>query len=460
LLLDFGQNLVGWLRLRVHGPAGHTITLTHAEVLENGDVATRPLRTAKCTDTLILNDKPIIWEPRFTFHGFRYVRVDNWPTSVSGVSDDPSKINLADFTAVVIHTDMARTGTFTCSNPLLNKLHENVVWSMRDNFVGIPTDCPQCDERLGWTGDMQAFAPTASFLYNCHGMLKTWLRNLAAEQMDPKLGNGVVGLFSPNPFRNVPESGEAKWCYSPTAIWGDAAVMVPWDLYRASGDVTLLRDQYESMKIWLEKGVVRDPRTRLWDPSTDQLGDWLDPLAPPDEPGNGQTDPILVANAFLIRSTDLGSEICAVLGLESECDEYRNDAVHLRGEFAKEYITENGRLVADSQTALALAIYFDLLPTPSQRATAGKRLKHLILTKSRFRISTGFAGTPVVGHALSSLSSPAKGPPFSSSSSSLSSSPDGEGTNIFYRMLLHRRCPSWLYPVTMGASTIWSAGTP
>jgi alpha-L-rhamnosidase len=166
-----------------------------------------------------------------------------------------------------------------------------------------------------------------------------------------------------------------------------------------------------------------------------------------------------VANAFLIRSTDLGSEICAVLGLESESDGYRNDVVHLRGEFAKEYITENGRLVADSQTALALAIYFDLLPTPSQRATAGKRLTHLILTKSRFRISTGFAGTPVVGHALSSLSS-LSSPLDSSSSSPLSSSPDGEGTNIFYRMLLHRRCPSWLYPVTMGASTIWSAGTP
>lgn len=201
LIIDFGQNLVGWLRCKLCGPEGHKIQFTHTEVLENGECATIPLRDAKCTDSVILSRQAITYEPRFTFHGFRYVQIDGWPYS-------HDKIDLTDFNAVVIHTDMNRTGWFECSEPMLNKLHQNVLWSMRGNFVSVPTDCPQRDERLGWTGDLQAFAPTASFLYEPYGILKTWLHGLAKEQKAE--GKGIPPLFSKTSRASQPLSGEMQ----------------------------------------------------------------------------------------------------------------------------------------------------------------------------------------------------------------------------------------------------------
>lgn len=245
-ILDFGQNLVGYVRIEIPtgASAGHKIRLVHAEVLENGECATRPLRNAKATDEVILsgNMQHKHWSPHFTFHGFRYVEVTGWPGT----------LHASNFSAVVIHTAMKRTGTFECSNPLLNKLHQNVVWSMKGNFVGIPTDCPQRDERLGWTGDLQAFATTASFLYDCHGILKSWLRGLAAEQ--EAMGVSVPPLVSPNILPTPPQ---------PIALWGDCVILAPWDLYQASGDKNLLHDQFESMEDWLEKGIPR-VESGLW----------------------------------------------------------------------------------------------------------------------------------------------------------------------------------------------------
>ena len=183
-ILDFGQNMVGRVRFSVRGPAGTTVTLRHAEVLEHGELGTRPLRNAEATDRYTLRGGDTeTWEPEFTFHGFRYVEVDGWP----GVVEPQS------FTGVVIHSDLERTGTFTCSNELLNRLHENVVWGMRGNFVGVPTDCPQRDERLGWTGDLQVFGPTAAFLYDVDGFLSGWLTDLAREQTD----DGIVPIVVP-----------------------------------------------------------------------------------------------------------------------------------------------------------------------------------------------------------------------------------------------------------------------
>ncbi|KAH2438710.1 hypothetical protein KXW63_001774, partial [Aspergillus fumigatus] len=183
-ILDFGQNFVGWVRLRsVSGPAGTTIRFRHAEVLEDGEIGVRPLRSAKCLDTLIDGAAPIPWEPKFTFHRFRYVEVDGWPAA--------SPLTVEDVVGVVIHSDMRRTGHFRCSDPLLNRLHENIVWSMRGNFVGIPTDCPQRDERLGWTGDINMFADTVSFLFDVSGMLSSWMKDMMVEQ---NAANGVVPL--------------------------------------------------------------------------------------------------------------------------------------------------------------------------------------------------------------------------------------------------------------------------
>ena len=412
-IVDFGQNMVGWLRVTVEGPEAHSISFTHTEVLENGEAATRPLRLAKAKDTITLSDTgPLVWEPKFTFHGFRYVQVDNWP------SDD---LKLTDLTGIVLHTDMERTGWFQCSDKLLNKLHENVIWGMRGNFLSVPTDCPQRDERLGWTGDLCIFANTANYLYDTCGTLESWLRDVGAEQMED--GGHIPPLVTPDVL------GSPRM---PQAIWGDVVVSAPWDLYEAFGDKEVLSRQYESMKAWIDHGVPRDDNG-LWDRSRFQLGDWLDPKAPPDEPGNSVTDSNYVANTHLIRSTDLMVKISSVLGFQEDMKKYQESTKKLRAAFASEYITESGRVVSDSQTAIALAIHFSLFPTSTQEQKAADRLKQLILRNSRFKIATGFAGTPVIGHALTKM---------------------GE-TQLFYRMLQHKKCPSWLYPVTMGATTIW-----
>ncbi|KAM5342220.1 hypothetical protein ACJ41O_015251 [Fusarium nematophilum] len=413
-ILDFGQNLVGWVRCELAGPKGHTVRLIHAEVLDKGECATAPLRDAKCTDTVILSGEPLVYEPRFTFHGFRYVQI-------TGYGFD--EVDLNHFRAVVIHTSMARTGWFECSDQMLNKLHENVVWSMKGNFVSVPTDCPQRDERLGWTGDLQAFAPTAAYLYDTGGIIKTWLRGLAFEQNED--GTGVPPLFTPNIWKGHPNI--------PSAIWGDALISVPWDLYQSSGDTAFLADLYENMDEWLRKGVKRDEKGLLWDPNHSQLGDWLEPTAPVDDPGNGPTDEILVSNAFLIRMTDLMTRISGILGHEKERELWEEQAAELRAQFCRTYITDEGRVVSDTQTALALAIHFSLFPTSRQQDAAAARLVHLIKRNARFKIATGFAGTPILGHALSRINQ----------------------HQLFYRMLVHRKPPSWLYPVTMGATTIW-----
>ncbi|KAL2810242.1 bacterial alpha-L-rhamnosidase domain protein [Aspergillus granulosus] len=420
-ILDFGQNFVGWMRVQqMKGPAGAQIRFRFAEVLENGEIGTRPLRSAKCQDTVILDgtDAGIrSWEPKFTFHGFRYVEIDGWP-------DATIPLVASNFVGVVIHSDIARTGQFRCSNPLLNRLHENIVWSMRGNFVGIPTDCPQRDERLGWTGDLNVFGETASYLYDVSGMLSSWLKDLIVEQ---SAAGGVVPLVIPYILGDIGPGKAAE------AIWGDVAVMLPWTLYQATGDKLLLSRQYPSMKAWL-RAIPRSSTTGLWQVSGHKLADWLDPSAPPDDPANAMTDMYLVCDAFLVHVTTLVAQIAAVLdNYKEEASEYAAQAQALRHAFATEYITPSGRLACDTQTAYALAIHFDLLPTAEQQRHAVERLALLIRQRSRFKISTGFAGTPYLGHSLTKVGM----------------------ANVFYRMLLHRERPSWLYPVTMGATTVW-----
>ncbi|KAL2838659.1 bacterial alpha-L-rhamnosidase-domain-containing protein [Aspergillus pseudodeflectus] len=414
-ILDFGQNLVGYVRVSVPGDSlleGKSITISHAEVLDQGEIATRPLRFAKATDKLTLSGEPLEWNPKFTFHGFRYAQVDGL--------DDWSSIT---FTAIVIHSDMARTGWFKCSNPLINQLHSNIVWSMRGNFVGLPTDCPQRDERLGYTGDLQVFARTGNFLYDTCGVLSTWLQGVAADQA--RDGKGVPPMFSPNVHRKKPNFR--------AAVWGDCAVIAPWELYQSFADADLLRTQYQSMTDWVDKGIKRDERG-LWDPKcTFQLGDWLDPYAPPKEPAKTATDPQLVADAYLVHVTDLMALISQDLGNLDAAERYRQQASSLRKAFQEEYVTPNGRMASDSQTAFALAIHFDLLPSARAHEVAGNRLAYRIRYHDRFKIGTGFAGTPIIGHALTRCGK----------------------SQLFYRMLMHKKNPSWLYPVMMGATTIW-----
>ncbi|MFJ4623960.1 family 78 glycoside hydrolase catalytic domain [Streptomyces sp. NPDC088812] len=409
-VLDFGQNLVGRLRIRVSGEAGRTVTLRHAEVLENGELGTRPLRRAEATDSYTLRGGGTEeWEPRFTFHGFRYAEVDGWPGEIAP----------GDLRAVVCHTDMRRTGWFECSDPLVNKLHENVVWSMRGNFLDIPTDCPQRDERLGWTGDLQIFAPTASFLYDCAGLVRSWLTDLALQQSP----EGWPPLWVPG-FESV-------FPRFACAAWGDAAVIVPWVMYRRFGDTGVLKAQYPSMKAWVDGVTALTGERHLWDEGL-QLGDWLDPTAPPDRPFEARTDGHLVATAHHALSAQLLADTAAVLGRDEDRAHYGKLAEAVRAAFHQEYVSPSGRLVSDSQTAYALALQFTLLPEEEQRRRAGRRLVELVRAGG-FRIGIGFVGTPLICDALCAA---------------------GE-YDAAYRLLLEQGCPSWLYPVTMGATTIW-----
>ncbi|KAH5054956.1 alpha-L-rhamnosidase [Parastagonospora nodorum] len=416
-IIDFDQNLVGYLRLKgIKGPRGHKITLKHAEILEDGELCLRILRQCAATDEYTLrgteDDGEETYEPRFTFHGFRYAQIDGWVGQL-----DPSSVE-----AVVCHTDMKRVGSFSCSNSLLNQLHSNVVWSMRGNFLSVPTDCPQRDERLGWTGDIALFVPTAVLLYDCFGMLKNWLVDLA---YDSSCSNGVPPIVCPNnkPIWTPP---------TPTAIWADSAILLPWNLYLETGDETILSQLYDFMTKYIS--IIprnKEGATHLCDQNGFQFGDWVDPAAPPDSPFKAFTDAIMVANMFLIQNLDLMSQISAILGKETEKLSFAAEAEVARAEFQDEYVTSTGRLVSDSQTAYSLAITMNILP-PEKRVRAGNRLAELV-KKNGFKIATGFAGTPFVCEALARMGH----------------------CQVAYAMLLETKCPSWLYPVNEGATTIW-----
>ncbi len=408
-ILDFGQNLVGWLRITVSGSAGDTVTLRHAEVLEHGELGVRPLRAARATDAYTLaGDGVETWEPAFTFHGFRYAEVDGWPGEL-----DPGAV-----TAIVVHSDMVRTGWFSSSDPMIDQLHENVVWGMRGNFLSLPTDCPQRDERLGWTGDIQVFTPTASYLYDSDGFLSSWLEDLALEQQHA----GTVPFVVPASLL-----GAAV----PAAAWGDAATVVPWVLYERFADVRTLQAQYPSMVAWADELLALAGPRRLWEGAF-QFGDWLDPDAPPDRPADAKTDADIVASAYLYRSTWLVAKAAAVLGRTEDARRYGDAADGVRRAWLEEYTTPVGRIVSDAQTAYALGIMFELAPDDEAAQRMGDRLAWLV-RRDGYRIGTGFVGTPLVMDALSRTGHLATAS----------------------RLLLQTESPSWLYPVTMGATTIW-----
>ncbi len=415
-VLDLGQNIVGRLRIRVSGERGQKITMSTSEVLQDGEIYTRPLRSAKSTDVYVLAGGPVEeWEPRFTLHGFRYVQVDGWP------GDLEAAVAGGDVVGRVYHTDMERTGWFECSDPLLNQLHDNIVWGMRGNFVDIPTDCPQRDERVGWTGDIQVFAPTASFLFDCSGMLASWLRDVAIEQ----LADGTVPWYVP-----VIPAHKTWTPIRPGAVWGDVAVLAPWTLYERFGDAEILERQFDSAKAWVDLVDRLAGQDHLWNEGF-QLGDWLDPSAPPQDPAAATTDPYLVATAYFAYSAAKLALMAEVLGRHEDAARYSRLTAHVRSAFASEYILPTGRLSSDTQTAYSLALRFALLPA-EMVPPAGSRLAELVHLAGG-RVSTGFAGTPVICDALTTA--------------------DEIGTA--YELLLNRECPSWLYAVQQGATTVW-----
>lgn len=410
-ILDFGQNLVGRLRIRVRGERGDRVTLRHAEVLEEGELAIRPLRLAAATDSYTLaGDGEEVWEPRFTFHGFRYAQLDGWPGDF-----DP-----ADVEAVVLHTDMRRTGFFTSSDPLLNRFHENVVQTMRGNYLAVPMDCPQRDERLGWTGDTQLFAPAAAFLFDTEAFFVSWLRDLALEQ---RQNGGVVPLFAPNVVPGFAGRG-------PIAGWGDAIAILPRVLADAHGDEALLDELYPAMRAWVEVVQRALDEDGLWTAGR-QLGDWLDPNAPPNAPARGRTDTEIVATAYAVKTARLVSSIAAGLGHDDDAARFAGAAERSRRAYVDTYVSPNGRMMCDTQTAYAVTIAFDLVEEPL-RTRIGERLAQVV-RRDGFHIATGLIGTSVIAQALEATGH----------------------ADAAERLLLQTESPSWLFPVTVGATTVW-----
>ncbi|HEY5980622.1 MAG TPA: family 78 glycoside hydrolase catalytic domain [Microlunatus sp.] len=415
-LIDFGQNLVGWLKITTSGAAGSSVVVRHAEVIEHDELGTRPLRSALATDTFIRSGGRDVFEPTLTFHGFRYAEV-------TGLEEPISAANVV---AVVVHSELTRTGAFACSDDLVNQLHSNVVWSQRGNFLDVPTDCPQRDERQGWTGDIAVFAPTAAYVFDVSGFLRDWLLDLAAEQ---HAAGDVVPLVVPDVLKLL--DNPTGWpSDTPTAIWSDAAVWVPWALWEAYGDRGVLEQCHPSMAAHVRACARLVSESGLWDTGF-QLGDWLDPTAPPENPFLAKADKYVIATACLYRSAALTARSAAVLGRVDDEAEFAGLAARTRAAFGEHYVGVDGAIASDCPTVYAMAIAFDLLE-PETELLAGRRLATLV-AEGGYRIATGFAGTPYVTEALSRTGH----------------------VEEAYRLLLQTENPSWLYPVTMGATTVW-----
>jgi alpha-L-rhamnosidase len=412
---DLGQNMVGWVRLKVQGPAGTTVTLRHAEVLDKaGNFYTANLRKARATVRYMLKGGGVeTFEPHFTFFGFRYVAVDGFPGDVT-----PEAL-----TGVVIHSQMGSTGEFETSKPLVNQLQHNIVWGQKGNFLDVPTDCPQRDERLGWTGDAEVFFPTAAYNMDVASFFTKWLKDVAADQ----LPSGAVPHVVPNVH---PQSAGRE--PAGAAGWADAATIIPWSLYLAYGDRRVLESQYDSMAKWVAYQKTRAGDDYIWDGDF-HFGDWLAfasaGMAANAYPG-ATTGTDFIATAFFARSTDIMRRAALVLGKSDDAARYADQLEKIKAAFQREFVTGAARVAEGTQTAYALALQFDLLPE-EMRATAARRLAEDV--RRRKHLTTGFLGTPHLCHALTRYGY----------------------LDEAYLLLNREEYPSWLYPVKQGATTIW-----
>jgi alpha-L-rhamnosidase len=343
-VVDMGQNMVGWIKLKVQGPAGTKVKLRHTEVLDaEGNFYTENLRTAKQTVEYILKGEgQEIYEPKFTFQGFRYVAVENWP----------GDLTLDSLTGIVIHSDIEATGSFECSNTMLNQLQCNIWWGQKGNFLDVPTDCPQRDERLGWTGDAQVFARTACFNADVAGFFTKWLADVAADQQP----SGAVPHVIPNVLSLGKEAG-----HSASAGWADAAIVIPWTIYLCYGDKRILEQQYPSMKAWVDYIAAKAGDNYLWQ-NEHTFGDWLAYSTNKSDYPGATTSKDFIRQAYFARSTDLLIRTAKVLGKKADAKKYSRLFKKVKKAFRKEFVTPNGRLSSDTQTTYSLAIAFDLLP--------------------------------------------------------------------------------------------------
>ncbi len=415
LVADMGQNMVGWIRLKVSGPGGAKVTLRHAEILDKyGEFYTENLRSARAQLTYILSGEgEEIYEPRFTFMGFRYVEVTGFPGELLPES----------LTGVVIHSDMPSTGSYESSSSLLNQLQHNIRWGQIGNFVDVPTDCPQRDERLGWTGDAQAFCRTAAFNYNVAPFFTKWLKDVSADQRP----GGEIPVVVPDVLDR-----QGSPTASASAGWGDVGVIAPWTMYLVYGDRQLLENQYPGMKAWVDYIAKKAGDAMIWKGGS-IYGDWLfyhPPVNNHPEP-DGHTEHDFIATAYFAYSSGILAKAANVLGKKEDEKYYSDIFEKIKKVFNHEYVTPAGRIGTNSQTSYVLPLMFGLLPDEI-RPKAARFLADDIKSRGN-HLSTGFLGTIYLCHVLTA-----------------------NGYNdVAYDLLLQEGYPSWLYPVKMGATTIW-----
>ena len=408
-VVDFGQNLVGWVTLKVKGKAGDKVTIRHAEVLDKEhNFYTENLRAAEAELVYTLKGTgEEVYEPRFSFYGFRYVKVEGYPGSLTTES----------LKATALYSDMKPSGTFTSSNPLLNQLQHNIQWGQKGNFVDVPTDCPQRDERLGWTGDAQVFSRTAAYNMSVATFFTKWMKDVAADQRE----DGAIPFVIPN----VLGKNDAA-----STGWADVGLIIPWNVYMAYGDQKILENQYASMAAWVGY-MEKNSKNDLWNTGF-HFGDWLFYRPFDDNDGRSAvTDKYLIAQCFWANSTQIMIDAANVLGKMEDAQRYTQLLKRIKDAFVKEYMAPSGRLVSGTQTAYVLALNFDMLPE-ALRAQAADKLASNVKDYGN-HLTTGFLGTPYLCHVLTRFGY----------------------TDVAYDLLMQESYPSWLYPVKMGATTIW-----
>ena len=426
-VIDFGQNMTGYVEVRIKGERGGRIVMTHAEVLDaEGNFYNENLRSARSRNEYILSGGEDVFKPTFSFQGFRYIRLDEYPFE---------EVDLNCFTAVAVYSDIERTGFFSCGNAKVNQLYHNVLWGQRSNYLDVPTDCPQRDERLGWTGDAQVFCRAGAYNFGVHDFFRKWLGDMAAEQS--LRNDGGVPIVVPDALQRG-----AVCC-----AWGDAAGIIPWEVYLAYGDKKMLAEHFPMMKKWVE--YIRHAGTKeyLW---VDRwhYGDWLamDGVVGGD---TGATQKDLIASAYYARVTDILVKAGKLLG--KDMSEYEELYRHILDAFHDNFI-ENGLpcmskhislrdeknrkeqaiIKPITQTTLAMILHFHLYRGEDERKSMADCLAKII-HENGDRINTGFVGTPYILHALS----------------------ENGYTDLAYTLLLQEKMPSWLYSVNHGATTMW-----
>lgn len=413
LVLDMGQNMSGFVRFKVKGDRGQKITLVHGEVLDkDGNFYRDNIRDAAQMVTYICSgEAEEIYQPHFTFQGFRYVKLD-------GFKDD---VKSTDFTGIVLHSDMQSIGCFETSDKKINQLQHNILWGQKGNFLDVPTDCPQRDERLGWTGDAQIFAGTACFNMNTALFFSKWLKDLSYNQM----ADGAVPFVVPDILKGTFANGIG---YT-TAAWGDAAIICPWTIYRCYGDENILKQQYESMKKWINYIRCQGENEYLWNTGL-QLADWL---ALDNEEGSffGATDGYLVSTAYYAYSTGIFAKIAKILGEFDDYKLYSQLYNSIKEAYINKFFDKDGTLSSETQTAQVISLYFDLVPEQYKEKVAKKLVQ--LIEKKGIHLDTGFVGTPYLCHVLS----------------------ENGHRDIAYKLLFKTDYPSWLYQVERGATTMW-----